>query len=244
MNLSYALRLGLRNRHGEARHKNRPFDAPQQFLLHRPHPYSENRRAFSRRARADCLHAAFQSCEGGPERKANVRTDRHAFLFRRLVRCVHCGFATIGESQKGHAYYRCHTKNCPVTCTREEAITECVPDVLSASVVLGREILPCSEGRGDASKLEWGARTADPNVTAQNRAEPRAAGTPHRCLSGYLDGTIDKALFEERKTAFLMERKNLEGTLIDTEAGVRSMPDRFAEYLELAERAYVERDHR
>jgi hypothetical protein len=41
-----------------------------------------------------------------------------------------------------------------------------------------------------------------------------------------------------------MERKNLEGTLIDTEAGVRSMPDRFAEYLELAERAYVERDHR
>src|SRR5205823_12383024 len=47
--------------------------------------------------------------------KTNVRSERHDFLFRRLIRCVRCGYAMIGESQKGHAYYRCHTKSCPPT---------------------------------------------------------------------------------------------------------------------------------
>lgn len=48
--------------------------------------------------------------------------DMHAFSFRRLMRCAHCVRTLIGERQKGHVYYRCHTRDCPTTCVREEII--------------------------------------------------------------------------------------------------------------------------
>src|SRR5947208_183592 len=38
-----------------------------------------------------------------------TRTIIHDFVFRRLLRCKSCGYSLIGERQKGHAYYRCHT---------------------------------------------------------------------------------------------------------------------------------------
>ena len=50
------------------------------------------------------------------------RTLIHAFTFRRTLRCRECGYSLIGELQKGHAYYRCHTRTCPTTGIREERV--------------------------------------------------------------------------------------------------------------------------
>src|SRR5438046_2325038 len=59
--------------------------------------------------------------------KVNTRTQRHNFLFRRLLSCATCHYSLIGEQHKGHVYYRCHTKQCPPTAIREEiAETEVV----------------------------------------------------------------------------------------------------------------------
>jgi site-specific DNA recombinase len=54
--------------------------------------------------------------------KMNTCTQRHAFLFRRLLECATCHYSLIGERQKGHVYYRCHNKRCPPTSIREETI--------------------------------------------------------------------------------------------------------------------------
>jgi site-specific DNA recombinase len=45
--------------------------------------------------------------------KLSARPERHDFLLRSTVRCTACGYALIGETQKGHTYYRCHTRSCP-----------------------------------------------------------------------------------------------------------------------------------
>src|SRR6266851_5953037 len=58
--------------------------------------------------------------------KTNAKGWRHDFLFRRLLTCATCGRSLIGEIQKGHVYYRCQTKGCPVTCVREDSVEQCV----------------------------------------------------------------------------------------------------------------------
>jgi DNA invertase Pin-like site-specific DNA recombinase len=52
------------------------------------------------------LFESVQAVLGG---KANTKAIKHDFLFRRLIACVQCEYHLIGERQKGHTYYRCHT---------------------------------------------------------------------------------------------------------------------------------------
>jgi site-specific DNA recombinase len=53
-----------------------------------------------------------------------------AFLFRRLLMCAHCQHRLIGERQKGHNYYRCHTRACPQKSIREEKVRVSVWSIL------------------------------------------------------------------------------------------------------------------
>lgn len=48
----------------------------------------------------------------------------HEFRFRGLLRCLKCDRALVGELQKGHVYYRCHSGGC--TCVREERVDEAI----------------------------------------------------------------------------------------------------------------------
>jgi hypothetical protein len=50
---------------------------------------------------------------------------------------------------------------------------------------------------------------------------------------------IEKEIFEERKAALLMERKDLEEKMVQLKAGALSIPDRLSEFLELAKSAYL-----
>jgi len=54
--------------------------------------------------------------------KVNSRTQRHAFVFRRLLSCKVCDYSLIGERQKGNVYYRCHSKQCRGISIREENV--------------------------------------------------------------------------------------------------------------------------
>jgi hypothetical protein len=58
--------------------------------------------------------------------KTADRIIRHEFTFRRMVHCSECGRTLIGESQKGHVYYRCHTAGCDVKTFREERIDSAI----------------------------------------------------------------------------------------------------------------------
>src|SRR2546426_286981 len=54
--------------------------------------------------------------------KARSSGWRHFLTFRRLLTCEHCTYTLIGETQKGHVYYRCHTRNWRTSCVREEVV--------------------------------------------------------------------------------------------------------------------------
>jgi len=61
----------------------------------------------------------------------------------------------------------------------------------------------------------------------------------NRLTDAFIDGILEKRLFEERKAALLMERKDVEDKKAELASGSRSVPDELAKFLELAGSAYL-----
>ncbi len=56
--------------------------------------------------------------------KAPQKKQRRYQTLSNFLRCEHCNYAMSGEKQKGHIYYRCHTKSCPTKSLREDRFEE------------------------------------------------------------------------------------------------------------------------
>jgi len=170
--------------------------------------------------------------------KTNTRALRHEFLFRRLLKCKRCGYSLIGERQKGHSYYRCHTRDCPTTGIREEAVEAEALGRLEPLQFSDRERAYLKQ-KIARLKQDWsGEQEALSN--ALNLRLSQLQVRLGRLTDAFIDGVIEKELFEERKAALLMERKDLEENLAGTRDNSRSVPDQLAEFLELAGSAYLQ----
>jgi len=169
--------------------------------------------------------------------KTNARTQHHDFLFRRLLVCERCKHSLTGEGQKGHIYYRCHTRGCPLTSIREDEVEEQVCCTLAQLVFSDKE-KAYIEQKITKLKEEW---TRDEELVTNNlrlglsNIQSRLA----RLTDAYLDGMIEKELFEDRKAGLLLERKEFEEKQAQLRAEDRSVPERVAEFFELAGSAYL-----
>jgi hypothetical protein len=88
----------------------------------------------------------------------------HDFTLRGLFHCSLCGRCLTGEMQKGHAYYRCHTRDCPTKGFREEVLENALlnawPDVtltaeakqhIAERLTCLDRYLPCCDNRSAAA---------------------------------------------------------------------------------------------
>ena len=64
--------------------------------------------------------------------KARSSGHKHSYRYSKSFRCGLCSYSMIGERQKGHVYYRCHTKTCPTKGIRETAIDSEIEQLLAA----------------------------------------------------------------------------------------------------------------
>jgi site-specific DNA recombinase len=166
--------------------------------------------------------------------KVAARTQVHDFPFRRILKCGHCGYALIGESQKGHVYYRCHTKTCPTKAVREEGIE---PEFLNALEPLRfdeEERMILLEKLGEVKKSlieQWEAETGA-NRMRLGQLQERL----DRLTDAYIDRLIDKETFEARKATILMDQKALQEKIAQPQSAV---VDRLSKFLELAGDAYL-----
>ena len=162
--------------------------------------------------------------------KTNTKIIRHDFLFRRLVACKLCAYTLIGERQKGHVYYRCHTKDCPTTGIREEAIDLVMKERLGRLVFVPQELSILQEMVAqmakDADELRYSSRKA---LALKLDALTHRL---NRLTDAYLDGAIDQSLFHERKEALIEERITVENEVAHLEEHVASLPERLARFLE------------
>ncbi|HEY1614673.1 MAG TPA: recombinase family protein [Rhizomicrobium sp.] len=158
------------------------------------------------------------------------------FLFRRLVRCAICGYALIGEIQKGrYIYYRCHTKpGCAsVSETRiDERWREILPLLALEPEEVGdlRDLVEMHKGSQRQSQDEHAASL---NLRLA-KCDERLA----RLTDAVIDGLIDREAFEQRKLAALSEKRAVRDQL-EQGGSKRSVSDIVDGYLELANTAEV-----
>jgi site-specific DNA recombinase len=168
--------------------------------------------------------------------KLSARPEKHDFLFRRTLRCKGCGYALIGELQKGNVYYRCHTKTCLTTSVREEIPERKFTPLLQA-LQLDPEEREYLQKKIASLKTTW----QDEVVTQRKALElqlGQLATRRTRLADALVDGLLDRDLFEERKAALFAEKKAIEERLVALDSDGMTGAERLADFLERLDSSY------
>jgi DNA invertase Pin-like site-specific DNA recombinase len=179
--------------------------------------------------------ALFERVQAVLSGKYSARTQRHAFQYRRLLSCAACGYSLTGERQKGHIYYRCHWRACKGASIREEAID------VEFGRYLDRLVFTEQEERYAAERIlqlreDW-SHDRQRTISQANLQLAQIKTRLNRLTDAYLDGGLDKTMFEERKKELLLDQKATEGCIADVAAGNTSFADKLQKIFELAANA-------
>jgi site-specific DNA recombinase len=166
----------------------------------------------------------------------HTRTQTHDFLFRRYVTCKGCRYSLIGELQKGHVYYRCHTKNCPMKGLREETVANVVEQNLRRLQFSNaeRNYLATKVQVLKANWLQEKEKQVGNLAVNLEKISERLS----RLTDAFLDGTVEKEIYENRKASLLFEKRSLEDRLNDLKSNKTSIPAEVQKFIELAGDAY------
>jgi DNA invertase Pin-like site-specific DNA recombinase len=159
------------------------------------------------------------------------RGGRTQHPYSRLIQCSRCGHSLIAEVQKGHRYYRCQGTSCRGVCVREESIDAAVSTALapvSLTGAIARQVLPL------ATRLI----AEDESAMAERRnalalTEQAITDRLGRLTDAFLDGSVDKATYEERKADIFLKRREVIEQRVAVDAGRTAIPARIARFLEL-----------
>lgn len=162
---------------------------------------------------------------------------RHNFTFRRMLRCSVCRYSLIGEQQKGHVYYRCHIRSCPTTTVREESVESAAIAALNTMKL-------------DSEELDYYRTWLQENKITQNLLLEQELSTCRlrldsirsrllKLTDALIDGTIDKRLFDDRKSALVIEEQTAKESVSMLEGGSAAGLNRLEKFLELIESAPI-----
>jgi len=172
---------------------------------------------------------------------AGKRVDRvhnHVYTYSRLVRCRTCGYSLIAERQKGHVYYRCHDRpfknpqSCPSTSVREEYLDAAVLERFSqieltdGELNLARVMIEDLKKEADANRY-----SALDTLRLQIESTEHAMGKLTDLL---IEGTVDKALFEDKRRRILFDQAKVKEKLAEIERGSFSALARLEKSVELS----------
>jgi DNA invertase Pin-like site-specific DNA recombinase len=163
---------------------------------------------------------------------------RREFLFGRLVCCQNCGRSLVGEMQKGHIYYRCHSSQCPSTIFREEILDQEVKRMITGLQMHPKEVAVLD--RYASHKERQAVADKDRRVASIELKIAAVKDRLNRLTDIYIDGNIDKDAFNERKKALLSERLEYEDEMGQLNADPTSCLRRMQEYVELVKRLYLQ----
>lgn len=164
------------------------------------------------------------------------KSDRF-FQFRKMIRCGSCGHYLSGERHKVRfVYYRCHFRECTAKASVPEALIRRELERRLVNLHLDdeemgdfREMLREAERHYSAEK----ASTEENLELRIGRCEERIA----RLTDTLIDGIIDKETFQTKKTALLLEKREL-GEQLDKLSSNPCWTAKALEELELGNMAY------
>jgi site-specific DNA recombinase len=167
--------------------------------------------------------------------KTVIRTVRHNFTFRKLVRCGDCGYTLIGELQKSRVYYRCQRQSCPTTTVREDAVDAAVRPLVAKLTFDPEEIEYVRWWVEDARAHEQTMQEHEVESTKLQLDSIRSR--LGRLADALIDGNIDKPLFEARKAVLLNNEQQVRETIRNLDSGNGGRVPRLEGFLELVQSA-------
>ncbi len=175
--------------------------------------------------------ALFDQVQRRLQGKVQQKVKRHSFIYRRMFRCTHCNHFLTPERQKGHVYYRCHTRGCARPCVREEAVEQAIIGAVSSLsypqhdrerlLAYAENLLHDHDKHIEEVREVWRCQLG----AIQARQD--------RLVDAYLEGTLDKETFEDRKRTLLLEKIGLEGQLAQDQSQAK-VKERLLAIFELA----------
>lgn len=144
-----------------------------------------------------------QSVKAGRHRK---KKTKHSLLLRGLFKCRSCQNAMIGERQKGHVYYRCHSIDCPSNSIREEAIGGVVADILSNMRLSDEMVQKFTDWSHDWVLRMSDVPNADISVVPISEIEQQLETLTDKLVSGMIDDDI----YTRTKQKLQRKRQELE----------------------------------
>ena len=169
--------------------------------------------------------------------KTVFRAVRHDFAFRKLVRCGHCRYTLIGELQKGHVYYRCQRRPCSTKTVREENVHARVSPSM-AKLTLDPLEIEYIRGWMEEQKAEEHTRCQQELHSARLRLD-EIRSRLGRLTDAFVDGSIEKSIFDTRKAALLGDEQRTQDVIRDLEAGNDRALERLERFLELVKNASI-----
>ncbi len=156
------------------------------------------------------------------------KSTTHNHPYRKLITCGSCGRSLIGERQKTHIYYRCHTVGCAGVSIRQDTLEQ------AAGAELTRWTLsPATKARLQAKMERWlKKRTAESDKQAVQLQLANISARSEQLTDALLDQLIDKPDFLERKARLVRQQKELEAQLAE-QGTVHQDRQTTAKYLEL-----------
>jgi DNA invertase Pin-like site-specific DNA recombinase len=162
----------------------------------------------------------------------NQKINKHNFKLRKMLSCKGCGYSLIGELQKGHTYYRCHTKGCVTKGIREITI-----DNLLLKVYEATQLLPVESTELDSllasTEQNW-VKTQEELLTSLSLQCGQIRQKIERLTDCYVDEGLEKDVFLNRKEMLLTELKGKESTKNDLHRGKEKIFQKVKNFLEFS----------
>jgi DNA invertase Pin-like site-specific DNA recombinase len=164
------------------------------------------------------------------------KRHRHSFLFRKHIVCDTCQKNLIPETQKGHVYYRCQTKECPQKTVREEVAVTSFVGVLQRLQFSDSELRYL---RAEHHKsLQISSHQEENQRKALRLQLEQIRGRLSKLTDAYIDSVLDEPMYIDKKNGLLLQEQAVTERLenIGAENGVFARVDGF---LELANNSYL-----
>lgn len=155
--------------------------------------------------------ALFDRVQAVLEGRLVDRQNQRDFIFQRLLSCGRCPYHLTGELQKGHTYYRCHTKACAQKCIREEKIHKALVGKFK-SIWFPEETERYFLRRFEHF-LQNAGTVKEKRIKAMQLRLDNVTQQLSRLANGYAAGILAPEVVREKQNALLAEKKGLEEDL-------------------------------
>jgi len=140
--------------------------------------------------------------------KVRRKETRHTYLFSRTFKCAKCGYALTPEKQKVFIYYRCHTQKCLRSTIKEEELENAVTEFLNSLTInaVGLKMLKFKIDQLLDKAISEAKHTRNTVALRQSQIINQL----NRLTDIFVEGAIEKDVFEERRLALQITKSELE----------------------------------